>query len=560
VTQPDLQRRLHDPPRRPFSCGGRRHAERIDYIPNIHEPGGTTIMGIKFHRVWFGDRPIPPAYDAYWCAWQRQHPDCEFITWTDRDLGDLDLSKPALERFSSHVSRADLARYEILYKHGGIYLDCDIMPYNHFSPQDLCSELTVCNETEATEYCSIGFIGAPAGHPVFRDLIDEILASDFDESRPNVTTGPWLFGRHVNAHKHRRLPTESFYPYLYDAPFSSIRKKSLHDTLGIHVWGGAWLQPELKKNKALELLGTGDLVDTSTILASFDEQWSTNHQVLIDVIADARAKSAEAAQFLSTSLSVPAEDRLVFEFEKVVHWLLGQDRDRMIWQIGAADGILVDPLRSAMINYDPPALLLEPNPHLFRMLEAGYRNNPSATLVQRAYDVDGSDLVLNAINPDKVAELGLPRWVLGISSAYDDKNAIGGLTIDAETTRLIKLCIERVTVPASGFGALVDLAGGRTPDILVIDAEGMDKAIIDDVLLHGCRPSVIHFEIQCMDPDESQALTEKLSTEYVLFEFGNDVTAYRSDLFMHYAKWIYVFNGLSTIFTPALHMIAGLSR
>lgn len=517
-------------------------------------------MAVKFHRIWFGSRPIPAAYEAYWRAWQRQHPDGEFITWTDRDLDRFVLSKPALDRFSSHISRADLARYEILYTHGGIYLDCDILPYNHCDAEDLCRQLTVCNEDEATNYCSIGFIGTPAGHPIFRELIDTILAAEPDESRPNVTTGPWLFGKHLANHDHRRLPSVTFYPYLYDEPFSAIRKKDLANTLGIHVWGGAWLPPALKKGKALDLLGKGDLVDAAAILESFDEPWASDHKVVINVIADARRMAVEAAQFLSSELAVAAADGPVFQFEKVVHWLLEQDGDRMIWQIGAADGILVDPLRSAMVNYDPPALLLEPNPHMFRMLEAGYRNNRNARLVQRAYNVDGQALVLNAINPDKVAAEGLPRWVLGISSVYEDKNAIGGLTIDAETTRRIQTCIERVTVPVIGFEELAALADGRQPEVLVIDAEGMDKVIIEDVLGHGCRPAVIHFEIQCMDPAESRELTERLAADYVLFTFGNDVTAYRTDLFMDYAKWIYVHNGLPTIFAPALPLVTGLLR
>jgi mannosyltransferase OCH1-like enzyme len=517
-------------------------------------PGAPTI----FHRIWFGTRPIPAAYEAYWQAWQRQFPDSEFRTWTDRDLDRLTLSRPGLDRFASHVSRADLARYEILYTHGGIYLDCDIMPYAHFVPEELCRELTVCNETEATEYCSIGFIGAPAGHPIFRDLIDHILAAEPDESRPNVTTGPWLFGKYLAKHAHRRLPPTSFYPYLYDAPFSSIRRKDLGKTLGIHVWGGAWLPPELKKSKALDLLGKGDLVDAAGILEGFEDKWAGDLQLVLKVTAEARTMAAEAAHFLSNNLAVAAADRPLFEFDKIVAWLLEQNRDRMVWQIGAADGVLVDPLRSALVNYDPPALLLEPNPYMFGMLERGYANNRNAVPVQRAYSVDGQPLVLNAINPNKAAAAGLPRWVLGISSVYDDKNAIGGLTIDPETTRRIGTCIERITVPVTGFDALATQAGGRPPEILVIDAEGMDKVIIDDVLDHGCRPAVIHFEVQCMEPAESAALTERLENDYVLFTFGNDVTAYRTDIFMEYAKWVYIYNGLPTIFASTLPIVVGL--
>jgi FkbM family methyltransferase len=517
-------------------------------------------MGTKFHRIWFGSDPIPGDYEDYWRAWQRQHPDCEFITWTDRDTDILTLSKPALDRFSSHVARADLARYEILFRFGGIYVDCDIMPYRHFSPSDLSSQLTVCNETESTDYCSIGFIGAPEGHPLFRELIDHIVESEVDEARPNVTTGPWLFGERLKTHPHRRLPTSAFYPYLYDEPFSSIRKKDLDDTLGIHVWGGAWLAPDQKKSKAADLLAKGDIVDSSSILARLDGESGNDLKCVIEVLLEVRTKAAEVALFLGNDLSVDPAARPVFEFGKVVHWLLEQDRDRMVWQIGAADGILVDPLRPFLVNFDPPAMLLEPNPYLYRMLAQAYRNNRNATLLQLAYSASEDALVLNAINPDKAAALNLPRWVLGLSSVYDDKNAIGGLTIDADTTARIQSCIERVTVEVTGFSGLLERSGGRQPDILVIDAEGMDKPIIDDILAHQCRPAVIHFEIQCMDQEESRKLIADLSEDYVLFEFGNDITAYRADMFMDYAKWVYIHNGIPTIFSSGLIAMNGLAN
>ena len=517
-------------------------------------------MATTFHRIWFGSAPIPEAYDAYWAAWQRQYPECEFRTWTDDHIEQLDMTKEGLRRLSSHVCRADIARYEILYKFGGIYLDCDIMPHNHFDVDEMVATLTVCNETDSTSYCSIGFIGAPEGHPIFRELIDHILLGEIDETRPNVATGPWLFGKHLKNHPHRRLGTSAFYPYLYDEPLSSVRGKNLDQTLGIHVWGGAWLAPDLKKKKALQLLHKGDIAEPFGILAGFDDQWSTDVQCLIEAIKDIREKSVQVAPVLSEDLSIDANVRKVFEFGKVVHWLLEENGDRMVWQIGAADGILVDPLRPAMVNFDPPAILLEPNPYMFRRLENGYRNNRNAMLLPLAYGVDETDLVLNAINPDKAAALNLPRWVLGISSVYDDKNAIGGLTIDEKTTRLIQSCIERVTVPVTGFDALIERAKGRQPDILVIDAEGMDKPIIDDILGHGCRPAVIHFEVQCMDEVDREDLTSRLSEDYVLIQFGNDVTAYRHDVIGDYAKSIYIYNGIPTIYAGALQTLNGLGH
>jgi hypothetical protein len=63
-----------------------------------------------------------------------------------------------------------------------------------------------------------------------------------------------------------------------------------------------------------------------------------------------------------------------------------------------------------------------------------------------------------------------------------------------------------------------------------------------------------------MDPAESSDLTNRLSEEYILFTFGNDVTAYRADVFVDYAKWIYIYNGLPTIFSSALPLVAGFKR
>jgi len=516
-------------------------------------------MTITFHRIWFGGTAIPDAYEAYWNAWQRQFPSCEFRTWTDQDMEGLELSRPALERLSSSVCKADLARYEILYKFGGIYLDCDIMPYQHFCPEDFVAQLTVCNETESPEYCSIGFIGAPKGHALFLELIDHISNSHIDEMRPNISTGPWLFGRHLENYPHRRLPPAAFYPYLYDEPQSSTWARSLASTFGIHIWGGSWLPEDLRKQKAIQMLNKGDTASCLEVITNLDDQWCKEVRDVVESIRNVRNKCADLTMRLGEELSVEAEDRAVFEFGKVVHWLMKQDPNRMVWQIGAADGILVDPVRSAMINFDPPAVLLEPNPYLFRRLQQSYAKNLNARLVEAAYGSEEGELVLNAVNPAKVAEHSLPDWVNGLSSAYDDRNALGGLTIDEHTTKLIQQCVEHISVPVMNFCAVLSVSGQRHPDVLVVDAEGMDQEIIEDIINNDCRPAIIHFEIHCLDKSSTKALIQRLSEDYTVFEFGNDMTAYRNDLVLEYAKSIYVYNGSATIFTTGVKRLHGLN-
>ncbi|QXT34169.1 hypothetical protein KV697_09925 [Sphingomonas sanguinis] len=511
-----------------------------------------------FHRVWFGDTPIPSHYEAYWEAWQRQFPDARFITWTDADLPTLTISREKIESVSVMPMRADIARYEILYRFGGICLDCDVMPYQHFDVAEMSRMLTVCNEDASTDYCSIGFIGAPKGHAIFRELLDHIMSHDLDETRTNVSTGPWLFGAFLKRHAHRRLGTEAFYPYLYDQPLASVRHRTLEGTLGIHIWGGSWLPAQVRKDKAMDLLRKGDLEEPAAILAGYDDEWSQDIGVLIAGMRENRTNSVAIASVLNSNMSIDAEDHMAFEFAKVVAWLLDQDADRMVWQIGAADGMLVDPLRPVMINYDPPAVLLEPNPYMFAALERGYRKNRNAMLLPFAYGIEGGELVLNAINPGKVTELGLPRWVIGLSSIYDDKNAIGGKTVDEATKLQIQSCIEKIAVPVVTYQDVLAKTGGRAADILVVDAEGMDKAIILDILARGALPMVIHFEIQCLEAEEQHALLTALESDYVILRFGNDMTAYRSDVIAEYARTLYIEHGMPTIYRNGLRMLNGL--
>ncbi|WP_242153281.1 glycosyltransferase [Sphingomonas sp. BAUL-RG-20F-R05-02] len=511
-----------------------------------------------FHRVWLGNTPMPPHYEAYWAAWQRQFPEARFITWTDADVATLTISRDKIEKISVFSMRADIARYEILYRFGGIYLDCDIMPYQHFDVAEMSRTLTVCNEDASTEYCSVGFVGAPKGHAIFRELLDHIMTHDLDETRTNVSTGPWLFGAFLKRHAHRRLGTEAFYPYLYDQPLSAVRRCTLGNSFGIHVWGGSWLPAQARKDKAMDLLGKGDLQEPVAILAGYDDEWSQDVGLLIAGMREIRTSSVATAAVLHQDMSIDAEDRIAFEFGKVVAWLLDCDDDRMVWQIGAADGMLVDPLRPVMINYDPPAVLLEPNPYMFAALERGYRNNRNALLLPFAYGTGPGELILNAINPTRVAELDLPRWVIGLSSIYDDKNAIGGKTVDEAMKSRIQSCIDKIAVPVVTYQDVLAKTGGRAADILVVDAEGMDKAIILDILDHGALPMVIHFEIQCLEPDEQRALLAALEVDYVVLRFGNDMTAYRADVIEDYARTLYIEHGMPTIYSTGLKMLNGL--
>ena len=81
----------------------------------------------KIHLIWLGtDNPRPQACIQ---SWKRNHPAWEFKLWSEADLDKVDwINKDHIATFAKArkwPAVADLMRYEILYREGGVYVDAD---------------------------------------------------------------------------------------------------------------------------------------------------------------------------------------------------------------------------------------------------------------------------------------------------------------------------------------------------------------------------------------------------------------------------------------------------
>jgi len=97
--------------------------------------------------------------------------------------------------------KADLFRYMVLYKDGGVYLDCKsstIIPLRMFIPKDI-GFVSFLDRTPVT--IQISFIASVAGHPLLKKCIDKafhnIKNKLYGESSLDIT-GPRLCGRALN--------------------------------------------------------------------------------------------------------------------------------------------------------------------------------------------------------------------------------------------------------------------------------------------------------------------------------------------------------------------------
>jgi mannosyltransferase OCH1-like enzyme len=78
------------------------------------------------HHIWIGPDRLPDDQRPWIKSWKRHHPSWEHRLWTEDDLPEDPIRPEILERLRAPVERADILRLEILYRHGGVYLDTDL--------------------------------------------------------------------------------------------------------------------------------------------------------------------------------------------------------------------------------------------------------------------------------------------------------------------------------------------------------------------------------------------------------------------------------------------------
>ena len=78
------------------------------------------------HQIWLGPNPLPAEFNAWSEGWRRQHPGWHHQLWRDAEAEAFPMvNRDAFDAAENFAMKADIFRYELLLRHGGLYADLD---------------------------------------------------------------------------------------------------------------------------------------------------------------------------------------------------------------------------------------------------------------------------------------------------------------------------------------------------------------------------------------------------------------------------------------------------
>lgn len=164
------------------------------------------------HRIWLGS-DLPEALSGAANQWRAYFPDYEMKLWDDRSLTQLGMPRHWFSA-QTYAERSDIARYELLWRFGGIYTDCDVTPLRDFRYLwDDSDRFIAFRESEDLVWN--GLVAAAPRHPALK--IAAILATRSAKAEdpgaaPNVRTGPFVFTAAITYAQTLCSPSMRIYP------------------------------------------------------------------------------------------------------------------------------------------------------------------------------------------------------------------------------------------------------------------------------------------------------------------------------------------------------------
>ncbi len=195
------------------------------------------------HYCWFGDGKKSETVENCIKSWKALLPDYKIIEWneTNSDLSN-EFSKKAF-KYKKWAFLSDYVRLKVLFEHGGIYLDTDMLVVRSFD--DLLHDGCFLGYQDNGQING-SIIGCEAGDRFMAACLDKYDHLTFDQNRlmsmaiPELLTQ--IYADYSDKNFLKLYPYEVFYPYKFNDSLSNKNylESIKPETYTVHLWNASW--------------------------------------------------------------------------------------------------------------------------------------------------------------------------------------------------------------------------------------------------------------------------------------------------------------------------------
>jgi len=201
-----------------------------------------------FHRIWLGDKPMPQEFVDFGNTWLRHHPGWVMYTWNEHTLPNA-INKLGLKESRALSGKANILRYELLLRYGGIYIDTDFECLHNL--ECLLHNVQCFVGLQEPGLANNAIVGAVPGHPFIADLVYGISSRvKVFASLPSIKqSGPYYLTERLRGRSDVTVfAPHAFYPYRWHERWR--RYERFPESYAVHHWALSWRGPtkQLQKN------------------------------------------------------------------------------------------------------------------------------------------------------------------------------------------------------------------------------------------------------------------------------------------------------------------------
>ena len=210
----------------------------------------------KLHFIWLGKKEIPIHFNDFIIEWRQNYKDYDIIIWNDEMVERENLVPDELKKYYfsdfPEAFKADILRYIILNKYGGIYLDTDFECLKKIPDHFLNFKFLggIQNNGEV----AIGFFASQINNELLIETIESIPKSINTAIQGNYytceniyrITGPQFFNRiclkYLSNTDYFFFTKEYFYPYWFEEKHRRYEQFDISSPLSyaVHHWEKSW--------------------------------------------------------------------------------------------------------------------------------------------------------------------------------------------------------------------------------------------------------------------------------------------------------------------------------